>query len=159
NGSVTLNGTGGTSSPSIGLSPSPVNFGSILQGNTSSPITVTVTNTGNATLNLSTFGAIASDAFNRASLGANWTAKTGTFDINASTSVEVNTQGSDNYISMYWNANLPPADHSSQLTITTVGASCAGSLGPTVRMSASADTYYMLWPCAGSLYMQEKLAG
>lgn len=54
--SVQLSGTGVAPpppAPAVTVSPNPVSFPTITQGNTSSPITVTVTNSGNATLNIS----------------------------------------------------------------------------------------------------------
>lgn len=52
-GLITCNGQAPAASPNISISPSPVTFGSVLQGNSSSPVTVTISNTGTATLTLS----------------------------------------------------------------------------------------------------------
>ncbi|MGC2890338.1 MAG: choice-of-anchor D domain-containing protein [Candidatus Acidiferrum sp.] len=54
--SMALSGTGVAPpppAPAVTVTPNPVSFPTITQGSTSSPITVTVTNSGNATLNIS----------------------------------------------------------------------------------------------------------
>jgi hypothetical protein len=54
--SVTLSGTGVAPpppAPAVSVTPNPVNFPSTVQGATSSPILIAVTNSGNATLNIS----------------------------------------------------------------------------------------------------------
>lgn len=54
--SVDLSGTGVAPpppAPAVTMSPNPVNFTTIVQGTTSSPLTASVTNSGNATLNIS----------------------------------------------------------------------------------------------------------
>jgi hypothetical protein len=50
---VTLSGTGTAPAPVVSLAPASLNFGSLLVGTTSGTQSVTLTNTGNATLNIS----------------------------------------------------------------------------------------------------------
>lgn len=54
NASVCYSGAAPTPAPGITFSPTTVQFGNVTQGTTSAPITVTVTNSGNAALILST---------------------------------------------------------------------------------------------------------
>ena len=52
--SITLQGTG-TAAPTAILLPTPLAFGSVVQGQTSAPMSATLTNTGGVTLNISGF--------------------------------------------------------------------------------------------------------
>ena len=59
---VGLTGTGVTGGPAVTLSPTSLNFGTDVVGMVSSPLTVTLTNTGTATLTISSFTVTGADA-------------------------------------------------------------------------------------------------
>jgi hypothetical protein len=59
---VPLSGTGVASAPAVNLSPSPTAFGNQPVGSASSPRTITLTNSGNATLNIGNIAVIGSNS-------------------------------------------------------------------------------------------------
>ena len=102
-----------------------------LAGNSATPIVQEFTYSGG--------GASATDDFNRASIGTDWTTLTNqsTLTINSSTLVAGSSSGRNG---MYYNATTFTDDQSSQITITT---NHDNNCGPAVRMSASAETAYV----------------
>lgn len=84
----------------------------------------------------------ATDDFNRASLGSNWTTGYGTWTISASTLLH-GSGSSENFV--YWNADSFGADHYSQIDWSSVGGGSYG--GPCVRASGSG---YIAFYASGS---------
>lgn len=95
----------------------------------------------------------ATDNFNRASIGTNWTMGINSIVISASTVVKGNSAGADN--TGWWNANTFPTDHYSQVTIS---ADQDGG-GPSVRHQSGANTFYTLYTNGVVLQIYEVTAG
>jgi hypothetical protein len=81
----------------------------------------------------------ASDNFNRASLGSNWTTITGSNDIGISSNAAVGTVNGQTS-SAYWNADTFAADQYCEVTLSLFPN--ITWMGPMVRMSTSANNGY-----------------
>lgn len=99
------------------------------------------------------------DPFSAASLSGTWGTQDNTMVVNASTDVEAGTAGGARNSNYY---NLPiNSDQSSQGTLTAVGGVGQDTVGVSVRMSASADTYYrfLVGPHGFTLDLDKVVAG
>ena len=103
---------------------------------------------------------IASDLFNRASLGSNWTQVGGTnalLGIKSSTAVAVVSGNGDESSSdfIYWSGSGTfQASQYSQLTISTAGNnSTVNQIGPAVLVQSNGGGGYCLFYYAGGLYI------
>jgi hypothetical protein len=90
--------------------------------------------------------AVATDNFNRASLGANWTAISGSsYEISASTVVRLLSGGNQ---PARWNANTFNADQYAQIVFTSPGT---GAFGVSCRIdTGGADTHYSFYSYSGT---------
>lgn len=104
-------------------------------------------------------GATYSDDFNRALLGANWTAVNGGWSIDANRLAR-STFGSVEAAVRYGPA-LDTDDHYCQIDFVGQGASVNGYLGPAVRFDPSAATYYSGVARAGGAlrWIQKRIGG
>jgi len=97
----------------------------------------------------------ATDDFERASLGANWTVSLGAVTIVGSSDVRGNSAGADSLTR--WNANTFNGDHYSEVVVTT-GDDDGG--GPAVRHQSGAVTCYAwMMPTTDIWTMYEITAG
>ena len=82
------------------------------------------------------------DNFNRASLGADWTSINGTWGISGSSELECSAPPSSGVSSVRYEHDLDGVDHACRIEFTSDDGNSLSWLGPCVRHSASAATYY-----------------
>jgi len=87
----------------------------------------------------------ATDNFNRASLGANWTQVTGSLhNVEIFSSTEARSDGTSNEAAAYWNADTFADDQYSEVVLSYGdGGVDSPDCGPLVRCHASSEQYYL----------------